>query len=100
MKASTIELETEEPTADPVVNSSRRNFTKRSMQALLTISLLDHLYSANLLAAGAKMTAKKWLNEVNQIGLDVQGKKIKGPNGRLRSRICCKIKLPFLNYLS
>ena len=77
MKASTIKLETEEPAADPVVNSSRRDFTKRSMQALLTISLLDHLCSTNLLAAGAKMTAKKWLNEVNQIGLDVQGKKIK-----------------------
>ena len=77
MKASTLKLETGQLDADPIPISSRRDFTKRSIQALLTISLLDHLCSADLLAAGAKMTAKKWLNEVNQIGSDVKGKKIK-----------------------
>jgi len=77
MRASKLELETRELDADPIAISSRRDFTKRSIQALLTISLLDHLCSANLLAADAKLTAKKWLNEVNQIGLNVKGKKIK-----------------------
>ena len=77
MKASTLELETRELDADPIAISSRRDFTKRSIQALLTISLLDHLCSSNLLAAEGKLTAKKWLNEVNQIGLNVKGKKIK-----------------------
>ena len=63
--------------ADPIAVSSRRDFTKRSVQALLTISLLDHLCTANLLAADAKLTAKKWLTEVNQIGLSLKGKKLK-----------------------
>ena len=63
--------------SNPITISSRRDFTKHSIQALLTISLLDHLCSANLLAANAKLTAKQWLNEVNQIGLDTKGKKIK-----------------------
>jgi hypothetical protein len=57
MKASTLKLETGQLDADPIPISSRRDFTKRSIQALLTISLLDHLCSADLLAAGAKMTA-------------------------------------------
>jgi len=73
MKTSITELGDSNPTAV----SSRRDFTKRSIQALLTISLLDHLCSANLLAANAKLTAKQWLNEVNQIGLDTKGRKIK-----------------------
>jgi hypothetical protein len=56
---------------------SRRNFTKRSVQTVLTISLLDHLCHSNLLADEAKLTAVKWLNEVNQIGLNLKGKKLK-----------------------
>ena len=62
---------------DPIAVSSRRDFTKCSVQALLTISLLDHLCTANLLAADAKLTAKKWLTKVNQIGLSLKGKKLK-----------------------
>jgi len=77
MKASALILDTDTPATDPSAIISRRDFTKRSLQALLTISLLDHLCSANLLAANAKLTAKKWLNEVNQIGVNVKGKKMK-----------------------
>ncbi|SVC09132.1 uncharacterized protein METZ01_LOCUS261986, partial [marine metagenome] len=77
MKASSIELETGKLETDATPITSRRDFTKRSMQALLTISLLDHLCSSNLLAADAKLTAKKWLNEVNQIGVNVKGRKMK-----------------------
>ena len=77
MKTSPFEIEIGKLDADSIAISSRRDFTKHSIQALLTISLLDHLCSANLLAADAKLTAKKWLNEVNQIGLNVKGKKIK-----------------------
>ena len=52
MKASTLKLETGQPDADSMAISTRRDFTKRSIQAILTISLLDHLCSADLLAAG------------------------------------------------
>ena len=58
MKTSITELEDSNPTAV----SSRRDFTKRSIQALLTISLLDHLCSTNLLSADAKLTAEKHAN--------------------------------------
>ena len=77
MKTSPFEIEIGKLDADPIAISSRRDFTKRSIQALLTISLLDHLCSANLLAADAKLTAKKWLNEVNQIGVNIKGRKMK-----------------------
>ena len=56
---------------------SRRDFTKRSVQTLLTISLLEHLCQGNLLAGDAKLTAVQWLTEVNQVGLDLKGKKVK-----------------------
>ena len=77
MKASSTELETRKLETDTTPITSRRDFTKRSMQALLTISLLDHLCSSNLLAADARLTAKKWLNEVNQIGVNVKGREMK-----------------------
>ena len=55
----------------------RRDFTKRSVQTFLSISLLEHLCQGNLLAADAKLTAVKWLAEVNQIGFDLKGQKMK-----------------------
>ena len=98
MKASSIELETGKLETDAIAITSRRDFTKRSMQALLTISLLDHLCSANLLAADAKLTAKKWLNEVNQIGSNVKDKKIKETEwqAKIEDLLQNKIALPEL----
>ena len=55
---------------------SRRDFAQRSLHAILAVSLLDHLCSADLLASSAKPTATKWLNRVNQIGLDLRGKEL------------------------
>jgi len=77
MKDTSFELEAGESSADPVSISSRRDFTRRSVNTLLTISLLDHLCATNLLAAEARLSAEQWLNEVNQIGLDVKGEKVK-----------------------
>ena len=77
METTTFKHETSEPGAATPALSSRRDFTKRSIQALLTISLLDHLCSANLLSADAKLTAEKWLNQVNQVGSELKGSKMK-----------------------
>ena len=98
MKAPAEDFQTPKLITDHVGLSSRRDFTKRSIQAILTISLLDHLCSANLLAAGAKMTAKKWLNEVNQIGSNVKGKKIKETEwqAKIEDLLQNKIALPEL----
>ncbi len=77
MKVSSFKIDTDTACTGSSTTISRRDFTKRSLQALLTISLLDHLCSTNLLGAEARLTAKKWLNEVNQIGVDLKGSKIK-----------------------
>ena len=77
MQSSPIESESDQLTADSNILTSRRDFAKRSVQTLLTISLLEHLCTGNLLAADAKVTAAKWLTQINQIGLDVKGEKMK-----------------------
>ena len=77
MQSSPIESESDQLTADSNLLTSRRDFAKRSVQTLLTISLLEHLCTGNLLAADAKVTAAKWLTQINQIGLDVKGEKMK-----------------------
>ncbi|MCP4848591.1 MAG: hypothetical protein GY899_11665 [Verrucomicrobiaceae bacterium] len=84
MKHTSLELESEGPPTDLPGISTRRDFTRRSVQAMLTISLLDHLCSTNLLAAGARLSAEKWLDEVNQIGLDVKGEKMKQTEWQVR----------------
>jgi hypothetical protein len=55
---------------------TRRDFAEKSLQSLLAVSLLDHLCSADLLAEKVKPTAIKWLNEVNQVGLDLKNQKM------------------------
>jgi len=98
MKASSLTLDTDISAVGSSVIISRRDFTKRSLNALLTISLLDHLCSTNLLAADAKLTARKWLNEVNQIGVNVKGRKMKETEWqtRIEDLLQNKIALPEL----
>lgn len=55
---------------------SRRDFTRRSVETFLAISLIDHLCQGNLLAADFKPVAVKWLNEVNGIGVDLKEGKL------------------------
>ena len=59
-------------------STTRREFTGHTLQALLAVSLLEHLNAADLFAAKAKLTARQWLNEVNEIGHAVKGNKLKG----------------------
>jgi len=64
------------PPSDFDLSLSRRDFAKRSLQTILSLSLLEHLCKGELLAQEAKLTAVKWLNEINQIGLDLKGGKL------------------------
>ena len=57
--------------------TTRRDFGRRSIQTLLTVSLLEHLCSGNLLAKEARLTTEKWLSQVNEIGLSVKGQQLK-----------------------
>ena len=56
--------------------TTRRDFGRRSIQTLLTVSLLEHLCSGHLLAGEARLSTEKWLSEVNEIGLAVKGQKL------------------------
>ena len=55
---------------------SRRAFTERSLGGLLTFSLLETLFRRDLFAAEAKPLTTRWLADVNQLGLDLKGKKL------------------------
>lgn len=66
-----------QPESQSGIFSSRRDFGKRSLQTLLTVSLLEHLCSGNLLAKEARLTTTKWLTQVNQIGLAMKDQKLK-----------------------
>ena len=43
--------------------TSRREFSRQSLKAILAVSLLDHLCAADLLAGDGKLTVAKWLRE-------------------------------------
>jgi hypothetical protein len=56
--------------------SSRREFTKRSLKALLTFSAIDHLCRSNLLAADFQPTAIDWLNQVNDFSQSLKSQQL------------------------
>jgi hypothetical protein len=56
---------------------SRRAFAERTIHSFLAISLIEHLCNSSILAADAKPTAVQWLNEINQLGYDLKGGKLK-----------------------
>jgi len=61
----------------PEAGTSRREFTKKSLNAILAVSLLDHLCAADLLAGDGKLTAAKWLREANELGAALKESKVK-----------------------
>ena len=56
---------------------TRRAFTRQALGSLLTFSLLDTLLGHDLLADEVKPLTVRWLNDVNQLGLDVRDSKLK-----------------------
>lgn len=56
---------------------SRRQFTQQALGSLLTVSLLETLMQCDALADEIKPATVKWFQDVNQLGWDVKGQKIK-----------------------
>lgn len=56
---------------------SRREFNRRALKSLLTVSLIDILYSYDALGEDAKPIAGRWVAEVNQLCRDVKDETIK-----------------------
>ena len=55
---------------------SRRDFSKQSLGAMLTFSLLETLSQTEAFADKAKPNAEKWLRDVHELASDVKGKSI------------------------
>ncbi len=55
----------------------RRDFGKQTLGSLLTFSLLESVLTSEALGDAVKPIAAKWLADVNQMSLDLKGKKVK-----------------------
>lgn len=55
---------------------SRREFAQASLGSLLTYSLLETLFTRDLLAADMKRLAANWLKDLQELSQDVKGKKL------------------------
>ncbi len=55
---------------------SRRSFQQQALGSLLTWSLLETLFSGDAFAEDVKPIAAKWLAELNNMSLDLKGKKL------------------------
>jgi hypothetical protein len=76
---------------------SRRTFAKETLGSLLTISLLETLFECDAFADKIKPVAVNWLNEVNQLGLDLKAEKIPQPDWQKQvEMLFAKVTLPEL----
>lgn len=59
-----------------MADSNRREFTQQTLASLVTFSLLETLFRHDAFAAPVKPVASQWLAQLNQLSLDVKGKKL------------------------
>lgn len=55
----------------------RRSFAKSTVGGLLTFSLLESAFAADAFADEIKPITAEWLKDLHELGLDVQGEKLK-----------------------
>lgn len=76
---------------------SRRTFSKQALGSLLTYSLLETLCSGDLFADEVKSLAAKWLAELEELGQDVKGQKLKQVDWQKKvEELFARIDLPEL----
>lgn len=56
---------------------NRRSFSKNTVGGLLTFTLLESAFAADAFADKIKPVTAQWLKELHELGLDVQGEKLK-----------------------
>jgi hypothetical protein len=56
---------------------SRRSFTKRMLGSLTAAGLIETLYAGNLFADSVKPIIQQWLKDLNDLGQDLKGHKVK-----------------------
>jgi hypothetical protein len=81
----------------PMTELTRRSFTHHTLGSLLTYSLLDTLAGADLFADEVKPVTVKWLADVNQLGSDAKGQKLKQVEWQKKiEELFAKVDLPDL----
>ena len=55
---------------------NRREFSQHALASLVTISLLEAVFQHDALGEEVKPLAARWLAEINQMSLDVKGRKL------------------------
>lgn len=76
---------------------SRREFAAGTLGSLLTYSLLETLFGRDAWADEVKPLAARWLADVNQLGLDLKGQKLKQTEWQTKvEELYSKIDLPEL----
>ena len=55
---------------------SRRAFAHQTLGSLLTYTLLETVFTRNLLSADGKRLTNAWLNDLQQLGKDIKGQKL------------------------
>lgn len=58
-----------------MLDCTRREFSQQTLASLVTLSLLETLFQRDAFGAEVKPVAQQWLAEINQMSLDVKGKK-------------------------
>ena len=77
--------------------TTRREFGKRSLQSLLTFSLLDTLIQGDLFAEEIKPLMGKWVAGINELAADVKDEKIKQLEWQKQvEALMAKVDLPSL----
>jgi hypothetical protein len=77
------------------VNFSRRQLGQQTLGALLTYSLLETLFSRDAFGDEVKLTAARWLKDLNDLSQDVKGKKLKQLDWQAKvDELLAKVDLP------
>ena len=81
----------------PMDTLSRRAFTGGALGSLLTYSLLETLLAEDLLADSTKPITAKWLVDLDQLGRDIKGQKLKQVDWQAKvEELFAKVDLPEL----
>ncbi len=61
---------------DTITTTTRREFGKQTLGALLTFSLLETLFARDLFAQAVKPIAAEWIAQMNRISQDLKGRRL------------------------
>jgi hypothetical protein len=76
---------------------SRRGFNQELLGSLLTFSLLETLFTSDAFADEIKPIAAKWLANLDQLGRDLKGQKLKQTEWQQQvESLCSRVDLPEL----